>query len=327
MISYTDYLQVIYTKNQRFEYMDIIPKETEIILGKGTEWPLDGKITHSDSKTNIAAVLVHGSGSTDMDETIFDNKDFKDIAWGLSKHNIDTIRYDKRTFRYATKIMEIGKITVNEETIDDAIFAGRMMRDLGYKHVFLIGHSFGAMMGPTIIQESDDVFTGFISMAGSPRRLSDILISQSLSGINAIPEGTDKTQYLALLNAELQKFEKLESISSEEAKSMKIFGVNAEYYLDLNSKDVVKIAQSLQIPMLFLQGEEDFQVSLSEDYDKWKELLNSRGNVQFKSYPGLNHLFMISHGIPKRTIQEYAVKSVVSETVISDLADFMKTNS
>jgi len=47
--------------------------------------------------------------------------------------------------------------------------------------------------------------------------------------------------------------------------------------------------------MLILQGERDYQVTM-DDFSKWRRALGERSNVKFKSYPGLNHLFMDGTG-------------------------------
>ena len=70
-----------------------------------------------------AAVLVHGSGPEDRDETIGPNHPFADLAEGLSSRGIAVLRYDKRTMIYSSQIA-----TVDEEVIDDAVAAINLLR-------------------------------------------------------------------------------------------------------------------------------------------------------------------------------------------------------
>ena len=53
--------------------------------------------------------------------------------------------------------------------------------------------------------------------------------------------------------------------------------------------------------MLILQGGRDYQVTQA-DFEGWKKALAGHGNVTFKLYPSLNHLFMDvgegSHSVP-----------------------------
>ena len=62
----------------------------------------------------------------------------------------------------------------------------------------------------------------------------------------------------------------------------------AKYWLDLRGYDPAKEASSLKKPMLFLQGERDYQVTM-DDFARWKATLGARKDVKLKSYPKLNH--------------------------------------
>lgn len=79
-------------------------------------------------------------------------------------------------------------------------------------------------------------------------------------------------------------------------------------------------AQNLNIPMLILQGERDYQVTM-DDYRTWREAVGSRQGVVMKSYPSLNHLFMAGKGgsMP----EEYQTPGHVAEEVMDDIANFV----
>ena len=89
----------------------------------GTDFPLDGVLTLPDNITEPvpAVVFVHGSGSSNMDEKVGKMTPFKDLAEGLAKQGIASVRYDKRTYKYGFKMARKGGITVKEETIEDAV--------------------------------------------------------------------------------------------------------------------------------------------------------------------------------------------------------------
>jgi len=59
-----------------------------------------------------------------------------------------------------------------------------------------------------------------------------------------------------------------------------------------------------------------------EDFRGWKNSLSSRQNVEFKTYPTLNHLFI--EGTGKSTPEEYQTAGHVAEFVIYDLAHWIK---
>ena len=154
----------------------------KIVVGAGTEYPLNGLMTlPSDlSKPVPAVVMVHGSGASNMDEKVLKLTPFKDLAEGLARHGAASLRYDKRTFVHARRMIRNKHLTVKEETIEDALLAVQMLkRDprIDHDRIYILGHSMGAMLAPRIDAEGADV-KGLIMMAGTPYRLEEIVLRQ-----------------------------------------------------------------------------------------------------------------------------------------------------
>ena len=197
--------------------------QESIILGQGTRYPLKGMLTLPDGDGPFPAlVLVHGSGSSNMDEKVGKLTPFKDIARGLARRGIASVRYDKRSFAHGLKMMMDKKnpITVREETIDDALLAAALLRadpriDAG--RVFLIGHSMGAMLAPRIECSGGD-FRGLILLAGTPRRLEEVLLEQTGDAGLAKRLGHRQLEQLR------RTFDGLYSLTDEEARAKKVGG-------------------------------------------------------------------------------------------------------
>ena len=103
-------------------------KEREVTVGEG-EWKLPGTLTVPVGAGPFpAAVLVHGSGPNDRDETVGGAKVFKDLAEGLASRGIVVLRYEKRTMQYRARVASIAKLTVQEETVEDAVKALALLR-------------------------------------------------------------------------------------------------------------------------------------------------------------------------------------------------------
>ena len=157
-------------------------KTEKIILGEGTEYPLKGLLTLPDTPERKlpAAVFVHGSGASNMDEKIFKLTPFRDLADGLADRGIASLRYDKRTYAHARKMRKAGPVTVKEETVEDAILAAELLRKdprMDPDRIWIIGHSMGAMLAPRIDAEGGG-FRGLILMAGTPYRMEEIMVRQ-----------------------------------------------------------------------------------------------------------------------------------------------------
>jgi alpha-beta hydrolase superfamily lysophospholipase len=98
-------------------------------------------------------------------------------------------------------------------------------------------------------------------------------------------------------------------------------GAPASYWLDLRGYDAPRAASAVAQPMLVLQGERDYQVTMDE-FAKWKAALSSRADVTFRSYPSLNHLFIAGTG--KSLPAEYAMPGHVAEDVVKDIGAWIE---
>ena len=302
----------------------------KIVVGAGTEYPLNGLMTlPSDlSKPVPAVVMVHGSGASNMDEKVLKLTPFKDLAEGLARHGIASLRYDKRTFVHGRRMIRNKSLTVKEETIEDALFAVEMLRKdprIDHSRIFILGHSMGAMLAPRIDAEGADV-KGLIMMAGTPYRLEEIVLRQ----LRQAGRGSSILKKVIGLEYRFykKKFRGLYQLSDEEAKRKKFAGnLSLYYFKEMGQKTAADYLLASKKPVLILQGGKDFQVLAKRDYRKFKKLLAGRENTQYKLYPELNHIFVkgIYNDILKAS-KEYSVEQHIGEDVIGDIAAFIRSN-
>lgn len=291
---------------------------TEIITQlEGDGQSLDAVLTMpKTSGKPPVVIMIQGSGPSDKDETIGPNKPFADIAHGLAQRGVASFRFDKRTFSYPEEFNE--NPTIQGEVLADAALAVKQMKaDKSLGNVYILGHSLGGMMAPQIARENPDV-AGVIILAGSPRGLEDIMYDQNMAVLETADlSQSQKEEALQIVNESVNAIKNLQPGDTGD-----VFGVPASYWISLNEIDTPTIADRLSIPIFIMQGDADFQVSVENDYNAWKELLDGKDNVSFKLYNGLNHLFMPSTGAMDAT--EYEEASVVDPQVIEDIATFIK---
>ena len=100
-----------------------------------------------------------------------------------------------------------------------------------------------------------------------------------------------------------------------------LLGIPVRYWKSNKEYCGENFIDQVEMPVLILQGDTDFQVYPEKDYVLWQETLAGRDNAVFHLYEGLNHLMMPTQG--KRDITEYSVKGHVDEQVIDDIAEFI----
>jgi hypothetical protein len=281
----------------------------DVTFGKN-EWQLPGTLALPSGKGPFPAlVLVHGSGPNDRDES-------------LGSRGIAVLRYEKRTRYAAAKIGTIKNFTVQDETVDDALAAAEFLRsrtEIDAGRVFVLGHSLGGYL-ITRIGQRDPNLAGLISLAGSTRPLEDIIVEQTIYLASLSGNSSEALKAIEKAKADAARVKSLDA-DSKAAPGDTVFSAPPSYWLDLKGYDPAVEARSLKQPMLILQGERDYQVTMT-DFGRWKDALQNRPDVTFRSFPELNHLFEAGGG--KSTPAEYVSNpSHVAAEVIDVIASWI----
>lgn len=291
--------------------------EREVTVGSG-EWALPGTLSlPAGGGPFPAVVLVHGSGPHDRDASFGPNKTFRDLAHGLASRGVAVLRYDKRTRVHGRTFAAAARQTVREEAIEDAALAVSLLAatpGIAADRIFVAGHSLGGMLIPRIAEAAPQA-RGFIVLAGAARPLDQAILEQS--EYIARLDGTISAAEQAGIDAAKKNLDAVRALTAADvASGTRIAGVPASYWLDLRGYDPPEAAKAIARPMLVLQGERDYQVTMQE-FARWQAALAGRATVAFKSYPALNHHFMAGTGpgVPL----EYMLPRHVDEQVVRDI--------
>ena len=234
-------------------------------------------------------VMVHGSGALDRDESVAANKPFRDIAEGLARYGIGSLRYDKRTYVYPHSAVT----SLDEETILDALSAIALARRYGSR-IVVLGHSLGATVAPIIAERADTLLSGIVMLAAAARPMEEV-VSEQIAYL--LPSGADE---------------------SYKAHQLEALRLRSPHYFEPIGQ--LEAAQRLHVPLLLLQGERDYQVTM-RDFDIWRQALANTPGATLISYPTLNHLFMAGTG--KSSPIEYRQPGHVADRPIADIAAFI----
>jgi fermentation-respiration switch protein FrsA (DUF1100 family) len=93
------------------------------------------------------------------------------------------------------------------------------------------------------------------------------------------------------------------------------------YFLSGFSYNEVATARTLPQPLLFLQGDRDYQVTVANDLDVWLRGLRGRAGVTVVQFPDADHLFL--NGIGPATPLDYQKAGHVDPAVIATIVGWI----
>jgi uncharacterized protein len=311
------------------------PSVRQSSVGVGSP-PLKGTLTLPAGRGPFpAVVLVSGSGSNDQDETFGPNKPFLDIAVGLAAQGIATLRYDKRTLDYPKSIAP-KTFTPTQEYVPDAVAAIHLLEHkpaVDPHRIFVLGHSQGGTFAPLIAKRAPRV-AGVILLAAATEPLGAAVVRQ-LRYLAKLP-GNDGS----VAKADLPAAEKFAAEVDSPAPLAKdspgtillggpaicptaAAGCRPAYFLNELRYNEVATARSIPQPLLLLQGDRDYQVTVANDLDVWLRGLAKRKGVTVVQLTRANHLFIDGAGLP--TPLEYAKPGHVDPKVSSTITSWVKS--
>jgi pimeloyl-ACP methyl ester carboxylesterase len=218
-------------------------------------------------------LLIAGSGPTDRDGNNplipGKNDSLKLLAEGLALHGIASIRYDKRGIAASAEAGPAQESDMRfDMLVDDAAAWLRFLNaDPRFSKVVAIGHSEGALVA--LLAASAGSADGVVSVAGTARRLSDLLREQLRP---------------RLTNALLQKNEAI-LLSLERGEIAD--NVPAQPYLISQFRYApTDIVSRLPIPTLIIAGTSDLQVPTTDA----EALQSAKPDAELLIIDGMNHV-------------------------------------
>lgn len=290
---------------------------------KGKEGDLPGLLTIPVDVTGKKVPLVilsWGSGPADLNEEVGACRPFQDLAWGLATKGIAVMRFPKRTFHDADYVQNHPKMTLENEYLNDmkaAIKVAKNRKEINHQYIFYVGHSLGAGILPWVMNEIS-TFHGGIAMAAPYRSIEEILPEQI---DYLMPDSLYPNSPVKAAIREQIKNMKANLISDTLSPSMLPLNFPPAYWNHYKKHIKPETALRIKKPVLWLQGERDYQVKVNE-IQQWKKLLNQQTNHEFVTYPALNHL-MIS-GTQISTPIEYQTPGNIHPDVIDDIIYFIR---
>ncbi|MDP9527330.1 alpha/beta fold hydrolase [Pseudomonas protegens] len=258
---------------------------------------LYGSLLLPKSEQPVPVVLIiSGSGPTDRDGNNPDggrNDSLKRLAWILAKHNIASVRYDKRGVAASLAATPDERNLTLDAYVADAVAWGKQLKaDPRLGQLIVLGHSEGALIASLAAPRLDAA--GVISISGTARPVDQVL-RQQLS--YRLPPA------LMVRSNELLDSLKAGQVDTDVPPALQvIFRPSVQPYLiTLFREDPAAAFARLKMPALIIQGSNDIQVSV----DDARVLKAAKPDAQLTLIDGMNHVMRIVPNDLKRQLASY----------------------
>lgn len=291
------------------------------VTALGPGGPLAGTFIDAGKGAPVV-VIIPGSGPTDRDGNNplgVTAQPYRLLAEALAAQGVSTIRVDKRgMFGSKAAIANANNVTIANYASDAHAWARVARVKSGAKCAWLLGHSEGGLVALAAGQDKKDL-CGIISVSGPGRKLGLILREQ----LRANPANAP---LLSPAMAAIDELEAGRTVPSEKVQGplTMLFAPQVQPFLiDLMSKDPARLAGSLNIPLLIVQGDKDTQVALADG----RALAAAQPKAKLVVAPGVNHVLKsVTSDDRAANAATYADPSLpVAASIVEAVATFVKT--
>ena len=290
------------------------------ITAPGPQGPLEGNYVNA-GKTAPVVLIIPGSGPTDRDGNNplgVTAAPYRLLAEALAAKGVSTVRIDKRgLFGSKGAVPDPNKVTIADYAADAHSWVDAIRKQTGAKCVWVLGHSEGSLIALAAAQQPHGI-CGVISVSGAGRKLSDVIREQ----LRANPANAP---LLDSANTALDSLEKGQhvDVAGMNPALLRLFAPQVqEFLIDDFRHDPAKLAASLKIPLLVIQGERDIQVSTADA----KTLAAAQPKAKLVVIPAMNHVLKdVASDDRAANVATYADPSLpVDGELIDAIADFVK---
>ena len=254
------------------------------ITAPGPDGALAGTLLDAGKGAPVV-LIIPGSGPTDRDGNNplgITAAPYRLLAEALAGKGVSSVRIDKRgMFGSKAAVTDANKVTIADYAADTHNWVAAIRKRTGSHCVWVLGHSEGALVALAAAQQPNGM-CGVILVSGAGRKLSDVIREQ----LRANPANAP------LLDSAMAALDSLErgqhvDVSGMHPALQRLFAPQVQdFLLDMFRQDPAKLAASVKVPMLIVQGERDLQVSTADAH----ALATAQPKATLVLLPRMNHV-------------------------------------
>ena len=290
------------------------------VAAPGPGAPLAGTLVDAGPGSPIV-LIIPGSGPTDRDGNSplgVKAGSYRQLADALAKETVSSVRIDKRgMFGSKRAVASANRVNMADYAKDTHSWVSSIRRQTGAKCVWLLGHSEGGLVALTAAQKPNGI-CGVIAIAAVGRKIGTVLRGQLAANPANAP-------YLTAADSAIAKLEAGKRVdpASLPPPLRKLFAEDVQSLLiDLFAENPARLAGSLKLPLLILQGDRDIQVTVEDA----KALAAAQPRAQLVLLSGVNHVLKVPQGADRAAnLRAYADPSLpIAPSAVHAIAGFVK---
>jgi pimeloyl-ACP methyl ester carboxylesterase len=264
-------------------------------------------------------LIIPGSGPTDRDgnNSIGQSGTYRLLAEALGARKISTVRIDKRgMFGSRAAVADPNKVTIADYVTDVRSWIWKLRGSDTARCVWLLGHSEGSLVALAAAQKPDGI-CGVISVSGSGRKLGDTIRAQ----LRANPANAPLLDPALSILDRLEKGRKVPAADVPPPLASLFRPEVQDYLIDLLAQQPEKLAASLTVPLLIVQGETDLQTSAADA----RLLAAAQPKATMTLIPGVNHVLKAAPLDRAANIATYRDPALpIAPAVVESVVAFVK---
>ncbi len=265
-------------------------------------------------------LIIPGSGPTDRDGNSplgVRAAPYRLLAEALAMRGIGSVRIDKRgMFGSASAAADANDVTIAAYAQDVAAWVDAIRQRSGARCVWLLGHSEGGLVA-LVAGQSTPAICGVISISAAGRPLGIVLREQLAAQLT----GTPLLDPAFAAIARLEAGERVDPTTIPAPLAGLFAPAVQGFLIDYMARDPSRLAASLTVPMLIVQGDADIQVRVADA----EALATANPRARLVIVPGVNHVLKaVPANDRAANIASYANPDLpIDPAVTAAIADFL----
>ncbi len=251
---------------------------------------------------------------------------YKAIAEHLAAQGFVTLRFDKRCAGASSCPATAASMDEMIEDAKAALDALQKRPEVNPVKTFIFGHSEGGQFAASLAA-ADPKLAGVIMAASPGRTLNKILREFN---VNRMREAKEPAEKIAAFTAKFDLFTRIISTGDASQMTMSLDAKDVNdvmmqslakqpaYTAPMFINDPLQTAQAITIPVLLLQGEKDWHITVRDgNYLSEAFARTNHPDTTYKLFPNVNHLLQ-DHQAPATTnLAAFAKQPVSAEVLVA----------